>query len=74
MEQVSIFITRPNWSNLNLEFEFECYNPHRIAFDTRTQLIYVANRSMLTSSTRIISVTGEYTIALCDGYLGLQYT
>ena len=95
MEQVNIFITRPDWSKLNLDTiqnkirinimyyiditiqtqsqleregeVWETYSPHRIASDKRTQLIYVVNGSMLTSSISIFSVTGEYTIALCEG-------
>ena len=45
---------------------WERYSPHGIAFDKITQLIYVANGSML-SSISIFSVTGEYTIALYEG-------
>ena len=62
-----IDITIQTLSQLEREEEvWKRYNPHGIASDKRTQLIYVANGSML-SSTSIFSVTGEYTMALYEG-------
>ena len=45
----------------------ELYGPHGIAFDERSQLIYVANGSMFTSNISVFSVTGDYINTFCEG-------
>ena len=47
----------------------ELYWPHGIAFDEKFQLIYVVDRSMLSGSIKVFSVTGEYINTFCEGQL-----
>ena len=48
----------------------ELYSPRGIAFDERTQLIYVAHVNPLSGSSIIVfSVTGEYINTFCEGQL-----
>ena len=47
----------------------ELYWPHGIAFDEKFQLIYVVDRSMLSGSIKVFSVTGEYLNTFCEGQL-----
>ena len=49
----------------------ELYYTHGIAFDERTQLIYVANRTPLSciASISVFSVTGEYINTFCQGLM-----